>query len=108
MSLSSGVDRSRLAAIRIKICEAIACQPTVICHLANELNHIGLIPVTLQQAVKYPDGKGPYEKADAMISPVMERVCSDPRNFAPALMEALGKVGLGHVTTESDLIAATP
>ena len=104
-SLSSGVDRSRLVAIKLNICKAIACQPTVICHLANELDHMGLIPVTLQQAVKYADGKGPYEKADAMIGPVMERVLSDPRSIAPALMKALDTVGLGHVTTESDLIA---
>ena len=106
--LSLGVDRSRLAAIKIKICEAIARQPTAICHLADELACMDLIPVTLQQAVKYPDGKGPYEKADAMIGPVMERVHSDPRSIAPALMEALDEVGLGHVITESDLIAAAP
>ena len=105
-SLSSGVDGSQLVAIKINICKAIACQPTVMCQLVDELVHLGLIPVALQQAIKYPDGKGPYDKADAMIGPIMERVCSDPRSIAPALVEALGKVGLGHVTTESDLIAA--
>ena len=100
------MDRSRLIAIKIKICEAIASQPAVIAHLADELDYMGLIPVTLQQAVKYADGKGPYEKADAMIDPVMERIRSDPRTFAPALMKALDEIGLGYVTTETDLIAA--
>ena len=67
---------------------------------------MGLIPVALQQAVKYVDGKSPYEKADVMISPVIEHVRRDPGSFAPALMTALEKVGLGHVTTEFDLKAA--
>ena len=106
VSLSSGVARSRLATIKIRICKAIACQPTVLCHLADELDCMGLIPATLQQAVKYADGRGPYEKADAMIDPVIECVRSDPRKFAPALMKALNEVGLGLMTTESDLIAA--
>ena len=95
-----------MVAIKIKICEAIACQPAVICRLADELQCMGLIPVTLQQAVKYPDRSTPYEKADAMIGPVIERVRSDLRRFAPALVKALNGVGLEYVTTESDLIAA--
>ena len=106
VSLPSQVERSQLSAIKTKICDVIACQPAVICRLADELGSSGLITVCVQQAVKYTDGKSPYEKADIMIGPVIERIHSDPRRFAPALTRALNEVGLEYVTTETDLIAA--
>ena len=100
------VDRSQLSAIKVKICKAVACQPAVIHHLCDELDCSGLLPLGVQQAVKYTDGRSPYEKADTMISPVIERIHSDPRRFAPALTRALRNVGLGYVTTEASLLAA--
>ena len=105
-SLPSEVNRSRLTAIKTKICDAIACQPAVIFRLTDELDCLGLLPVSVQQAVKYSEGKSPYEKADTMISPIIERIRDDPRKFAPALMRALNRVGLGYVTTETNLIAS--
>ena len=105
-SVNPKVDRSQLSAIKVKICKAVACQPAVIHHLCNELDCLGLLPPGVQQAVKYTDGKGPYEKADAMIGPVVERVHDDPRRFALALARALRNVGLGYVTTEASLLAA--
>ena len=103
-SVPPEADRSQLSAIKVKICNAIACQPAVIHHLCDELDCLGLLPLGVQQAVKYTDGKGPYEKADAMIGPVIERVRGDPKSLAPALAKALRNVGLGYVTTE--LLAA--
>ena len=104
--LPSKVEKPKLSTIKMQICNSITCQPDVISHLADELDCLGLIPVTVQQSVKYTQGRSPYEKADAMIAPVMERVRNDPTKFAPALMRALNKVGLGYVITESDLLAA--
>ena len=106
VSLSSVVNESQLASIKIKICKAIARHPDVIYQLADELHCMGLIPEGVQRAVKCPDGRGPLGKADAVIGPVIECVRSDPRSIAPALMKALDNVDLGRVITESDLIAA--
>ena len=53
------VDRSKLSAIKTRIYDAVACQPAVIYRLSDELDCSGLIPVSVQQAVKYADGKSP-------------------------------------------------
>ena len=100
------LEEDRLLAIKIQICNAIAGQPAVIYRLADLLRCLGLISVSIQEAAKFSDGKSPYEKADAMIGPVVEHIRSDPKNFAPALMRALNSIGLGCITTETSLIAA--
>ena len=100
------LEEDRLLAIKIQICNDIARQPAVIYHLADLLLCSGLISVSVQQVAKFSDGKSSYEKADIMMGPVIEHIRSDPKKFAPALMRALNNIGLGHVTTETSLIAA--
>ena len=97
---------SQLDVIKVKICESIANEPAVLGRLADQLRCEELITPAIQKAVKFVDGRSPYDKADAMIVPAIEHVRNDPGRNAPALVRALTNVGLGSVTTVSSLTAS--
>ena len=92
--------------IKSQICVSIANEPAVLSRLADQLRCQELITPAAQSAVKFVDGRSPYDKADVMISPAIERVRNDPGKNAPALVSALTNVGLGSVTTLSCLTSA--
>ena len=94
---------SQLDVIKTQICEAVANEPAVLGRLADQLRCEDLITPSVQKAVKCVDGKYPYDKADAMISPAIEHVQNDPEGKAPALVKAMTSVGLGSLTTISCL-----
>ena len=91
---------SQLHVSKIKICECIENEPAVLGRLSDQLHRERLITPAVQKAVKFVDGKSPYDKADSMISPAIERVRSDPEKNGPALVRALTNVGLGSVVME--------
>ena len=97
---------SQLDAIKTKVCESVVNEPAVIGHLDDQLHCQGLITSAVQKAVKFVDGKSPYDKADAVISPAIEHVRSDPGRSAPAHVRVLDNVGLGSVITVFSLTAS--
>ena len=96
----------QLDVIKIQICSSIASEPPVLSRLADQLRCEELITPAAQSTVKFIDGRSPYEKADIMMSPAIERIRNDPGRYAPALVRALTSVGLGSVTTVSCLTTA--
>ena len=106
MAVHPPVAGAQLDVMKAKICECVSNEPAVLGQLADYLRGEDLITPAVQKAVKYMDGKNPYDKAGDMISPAIERVRGDPGRNAPALVRALTSVGLGHVTTVSSLTTA--